>query len=464
MNKFKKNISLLCAGVMMISMCGCASHTVTSTGLVRVGSLNVESAPEYTDESPTETMTGSWSSEDGLCTIVKFPTYYDVTLDYENGSPAEVGAAYAETILKAVPDYEELFEPYLYENISCLFDGREINYEALERRITTLEASIRDEYKEEIESFARTISAGEEGYSENGKLSYIEAITMHLIPDALRPTACSALSVGGSHTESGHRISLRNLEWFLGSASQMTMIHSVAHMKKGDRSLTSISMLGVLDMITSVNDDGVMIGILDVGTVNHMEFVYEGKKCYTFEIRYALEQFDNARDAAEFLTSECQDFTWCNNLLVSDDKDAFCCENPTREVVEAGRAFPAVRDADSELMEGLVWDTPDVLCIINSFATVGNQDGYTGNLGEINRFVKYNNWVKEVGIFSVADMKGIMAREVVDQYEVVNVHSSGTVHTVIVDYATGDIHVAFTYGKCADDVPEYILVGNYGDK
>ena len=464
MNKFKKNISLLCAGVMLVSMCGCASHTVTSTGLVRVGSLNVESAPEYTDESPTETMTGSWSSEDGLCTIVKYPTYYDVTLDYENGSPAEVGAAYAETILKAVPDYEELFEPYLYENISCLFDGREINYEALERRITTLEASIRDEYKEEIESFARTISAGEEGYSENGKLSYIEAITMHLIPDALRPTACSALSVGGSHTESGHRISLRNLEWYLGSASQMTMIHSVAHMKKGDRSLTSISMLGVLDMITSVNDDGVMIGILDVGTVNHMEFVYEGKKCYTFEIRYALEQFDNARDAAEFLTSECQDFTWCNNLLVSDDKDAFCCENPTREVVEAGRAFPAVRDADSELMEGLVWDTPDVLCIINSFATVGNQDGYTGNLGEINRFVKYNNWVKEVGIFSVADMKGIMAREVVDQYEVVNVHSSGTVHTVIVDYATGDIHVAFTYGKCADDVPEYILVGNYGDK
>lgn len=464
MNKFKKNMSLLCAGVMMLSLCGCSSQAVTPTGLVKVGSLNVETAPEYTNESPTETMMGSWSSEDGLCTIVKFPTYYDVTLDYENGSPAEVGAAYAETILETVPDYEELFEPYLYENISCLFGGRDINYEALERRITTLEASIRDEYREEIESFARTISAGEEGYFEDGKLSYIEAITMQLIPDALRPTACSALSVGGSITESGHRISLRNLEWNLGSASQMTMIHSVAHMKKGDRSLTSIAMLGLLDMITSVNDDGVLIGILDVGTVNHMEFVYEGKKCYTFEIRYALEEFDNARDAAEFLSGECQDFTWCNNLLVSDDKDAFCCENPTREVVEAGRAIPVIRDVNSPLMEGLVWDTPDALCILNSFATVGNQDGFTGNLGETNRFVKYNNWVKEIGLFSVADMKGIMAREVVDQHEVVNVHSSGTVHTVIVDYATGDIHVAFTYGKCADDIPEYILVGNYGDK
>ena len=113
-------------------------------------------------ESPAETETGSWTSEDGLCTIRQFSTYYDVTLDYENGSPAEVGAAYAKTILQAVPDYETLFEPYLFENISCLFGGREINYEALEKRITTLESSIRDEYKEEIESFARTISAGEE--------------------------------------------------------------------------------------------------------------------------------------------------------------------------------------------------------------------------------------------------------------------------------------------------------------
>ncbi len=66
-----------------------------------------------------------------------------------------------------------------------------------------------------------------------------------------------------------------------------------------------------------------------------------------------------------------------------------------------------------------------------------------------------------ITLFTVAEMKGIMAHEVVDQYEVVNVHNSGTVHTVIVDYATGDIHVAFTIGGCADDIPEYVLVGNY---
>ncbi|MBO7355123.1 MAG: hypothetical protein J6U50_00670 [Lachnospiraceae bacterium] len=425
------------------------------------GSVNVDSEVLYTDESPAQEAEGSFASENGLCTIVRYPLYYDVTLDYTKGTPAEVGEAYALTILQAVPDYEENLEPYLFENIRSAFSGRDINMDALEKRILTLESSIPDEYREEIESFARTISCGEEGYSENGKLSYIEALTMQLIPDALRPTACSALSVDGSATASGARITMRNLEWNLGSSAQMTRIHSVTHMNREGRKLTSIAMLGLLDIITAVNSDGVMIGILDVGSVNAMPFVYEDKKCYTFEIRYALDHFDTAKEAAEFLSSESEDFTWCNNLLVTDAKDAFCCENATREVQEAGRAVSVIRTAQSELMEGLEWDSPEVLCIVNSFATKGNQDGFTGEPGNINRFVKYNRWVKEIEQFTVAEMKGIMAHEVVDQYEVVNVHNSGTVHTVIVDYATGDIHAAFTIGECADDIPEYVLIGNY---
>ena len=461
----KKYISAICTLCILTGICGCGASpvTVSSAGMVKTGSLNVETDPGYTNESPRQTVTDSFVSDDGSCRIDKYDFYYDVSLDYLNASPAEVGAAYAETILKAVPDYEELFEPYLYENIRGLFDGRELNYEALEDRIMTLEASIRDEYRSEIEAFARTIGKGSEGYLEDGKISYIEAVTMQMIPDALRPTACSALTVGGSITETGERISLRNLEWNLGSTSQMTRIHSVTHMLKGDKTITSISILGLLDMITAVNDDGVMIGILDVGTVNEMPFVYDGKKCYTYEIRYALERFDNAYDAAVFLNGECGDFTWCHNLLVADAADAFCCEDPTSEAVEAGRAVPVIRTCDSPLMEGLIWDTPDALCIVNTYATAGNQDGFTGNPGETIRFAKYNKWVKETGIFSVADMKAIMAREIVDQYEVANVHNSGTVHTVIVDHATGDIHVAFTAGRCADDIPEYILVGNYGD-
>ena len=459
---FNKLISVLTAVALLFSLCGCSSSAqVTSDGMVKVGSMNVETPAQYTDESPVEEPVGEYTSEDGLCTIVKYPSYYDVTLDYENGTPSKVGAAYAETILKAVPDYEIVFEPYLFENIRNAFSGRDIRFDSLEKRILSLISNLPDEYREEVESFAKTIADGEEGYFENGKLSYIEALTMQLIPDALRPTACSALSIGGSKTVSGERLSMRNLEWSLGSSSQMTRIHAVTYMKKGENSITAISVLGLLDMITAVNDDGVMIGILDVGTVNRMPFVYEDKKSYTFDIRYALEKFDNAADAANYLSGESGSYTWCHNLLVTDSKDAFCCENATDEAVAKGRAHSVIRTPDSQLMEGLAWDTPDTLCIVNSFATEGNQDGFSGEPGNMIRFVKYNNWVSETEKFSVSDLKGIMAREVVDQYVVSNVHNSGTVHTVIVDYATGDIHVAFTTGDCADDVPEYLFVGNY---
>ena len=461
---FNKLISALSAAALFFSLCGCTSSAqITSDGMVKVGSMNVESPTHYTDESPAEDAVGEFTSENGLCTIVKYPSYYDVTLDYEKGTPAEVGAAYAETILKAVPDYEMVFEPYLFENIRNAFSGRDIRYDSLEKRIMSLVSNLPDEYREEVESFAKAIADGEEGYLENGKLSYIEALTMQMIPDALRPTACSALSIGGTRTVSGERLSLRNLEWSLGSSAQMTQIHAVTFMKKGENSITAISVLGLLDMITAVNDDGVMIGILDVGTVNRMPFVYEDKKSYTFDIRYALEKYDNAEDAAKYLSGESGSYTWCHNLLVTDKDDAFCCENATAEAEADGRAHSVIRTPDSELMDGLNWDTPDTLCIVNSFATVGNQDGFSGDPGNMIRFVKYNNWVSETEKFSVADLKGIMAREVVDQYVVTNVHNSGTVHTVIVDYATGDIHVAFTIGECAEDIPEYILVGNYRD-
>ena len=468
MNKGKiKKAILSIAAACMVAMGGCADdNVITGAGMmVKTGSVNVEGVVSYTNESSIDILIDSFISDDGLCSIKKYSSYYDVTLDYEKGTPAQVGSAYADTVRQAVPDYEIVMEPYLYENIRCAFGGRSVNYTALEDRIRTLFGAIPEEYRQEIDAFALAFSQGREGYAEDGQLSYIEVLTMQMIPDALRPTACSALSLGGSRTESGERITLRNLEWNLGSQAQITKVHAVTHMKKHDCSHTDISMLGILDIITAVNDDGVMIAILDIGSDTAaregLPFVYEGKKCYTFEIRYALEHFDNARDAGEFLVAESGDFTWCNNLLVTDSKDAFCCENATSETVAAKRAVSVLRTVDSELMEGLSWDSADSLCIVNSFATKGNMDGFTASDANLDRFMKYNKWVSAKEKFSVADVKAVMAQEIVDQHEVINVHNSGTIHTVILDYETGDIHVAFTKGFCADDVPEYLNVGRY---
>ena len=112
-------------------------------------------------------------------------------------------------------------------------------------------------------------------------------------------------------------------------------------------------------------------------------------------------------------------------------------------------------------MEGLKWDRPEALCIVNSFATKGNKDSFTGEGFNIDRFGKYNDWMNAKETFSVADIKAIMAQETVKENGVANVHNAGTVHTVIADYASETIQVAFTKDYYADDVPEYVTVGHF---
>lgn len=86
---------------------------------------------------------------------------------------------------------------------------------------------------------------------------------------------------------------------------------------------------------------------------------------------------------------------------------------------------------------------------------------FSGEPYNMNRWMKYRNYVREKEKFSLGDVKAIMAHEIVDQHEVANVHNSGTVHTVIVDYATGTIHVSFTKGMMAEDVPHFVDIGRY---
>lgn len=414
----------------------------------------------YTDEGIIEEATATYVSDDGLCTINVMPSYLDVTLDYENGSRRDVGIAYGKMLTEAVPDFEAVMEPYIHENLRTMYNGT-YSTEAVEDRIYTLYDSMRDEYKEEIDGLATELSEGRHGIVEDGLFSYEEVLAFQMVPDALRPTACSALSVWGDRTATGDRITLRNLEWNLGSDHQMGFANVVVHMKNGDRSITAIGIAGMLDIISAVNDDGVFAAILDVGSINEAPFIYEGKKCYTMELRYALEEFTTARELGEFMVAESGDFTWCHNLMISDANDSFCAEDCVSQVADAGEGFSCLRDANTPIMEGLTWDSTDSLCIVNSFTTEGNQDGFTGQPGNYVRFAKYNEWVNTIGVFTVKDVKELITQETVDQFDVVTVHSRDTSQLIIIDYATGSIQVAFTGQDGAQDNPSFIEVGHF---
>ena len=161
---------------------GCAQAAlVTGAGsMIKVGSVNVEEEAHYSDESTADELIASFASQDGLCEIKQYASYYDVTLDYEKGSPEEVGAAYAATLKEAAPHYEAVIEPYLYENMRHSFGGRNVNYDALTERIMTLEAAIPDEYRKEIESFV------EEHY-DTEYLNENESSHFNPIKDSIRP-------------------------------------------------------------------------------------------------------------------------------------------------------------------------------------------------------------------------------------------------------------------------------------
>lgn len=444
---------------VLLSGCGNkAAVEINSLEVMKpVDSYLTKEVREYKDEGTKETSVSTLSSEDGLCVIKVMPSYYDVTLDYEKGDRASVGKAYGTLIRERMPDYIDVMEPYIYENIRMAYGG---NYTeaAVETREKVLFESWRQEYREEISAFAEAISGGVHGIAEDGKLSYEEAVLAQMIPDALRPTCCSALSLWGSKTSTGDRITLRNLEWNLGSDNQMGKIHAVTHMKNGDRSLTAISALGLLDIISGINDNGVFAAILDVGSVQDEAYVCEGKKCYTMDLRFALEECSTARDLGEFMVRESGNYTWCHNLIITDSNDSFCAEDCVSQVVESGYGKSVLRDCNTPILKGLSWDSRDSLCVVNSFASEGNQDGFSGSNSNIIRFAKYNEWVKAKDKFSPKDVKELITQETVDQYVVQNAHSAGSAQLILIDYHTGSVQVAFSGPDGVADKPDFIEV------
>ena len=459
MKKIYRYTSMFLMAAVLLSGCGNkAAVEINSLEVMKpVDSYLTKEVREYKDEGTKETSVSTLSSEDGLCVIKVMPSYYDVTLDYEKGDRASVGKAYGTLIRERMPDYIDVMEPYIYENIRMAYGG---NYTeaAVETREKVLFESWRQEYREEISAFAEAISGGVHGIAEDGKLSYEEAVLAQMIPDALRPTCCSALSLWGSKTSTGDRITLRNLEWNLGSDNQMGKIHAVTHMKNGDRSLTAISALGLLDIISGINDNGVFAAILDVGSVQDEAYVCEGKKCYTMDLRFALEECSTARDLGEFMVRESGNYTWCHNLIITDSNDSFCAEDCVSQVVESGYGKSVLRDCNTPILKGLSWDSRDSLCVVNSFASEGNQDGFSGSNSNIIRFAKYNEWVKAKDKFSPKDVKELITQETVDQYAVQNVHSAGSAQLILINYHTGSVQVAFSGPDGVTDKPVFIEV------
>lgn len=468
-SKILRTLSILTAMFSALTLGGCGSQA-TYEGFVAPAQGDSTLKPVHSYyiernyegiEPKTEKTVKTYSSDNGLCVIEKKESYYNVTLDYEKGSYKDIGSAYAEAVLKAFPEYPELAESYLFENIKEAF-GKEYKAEALQKRLETLKNSLDNNYQQEMEGFAEVISKGEKGFKDNGKFSYEEAMLLHMVPDALRPTACSAITVDGNNTQSGKRISARFLDWSLGSDNKLCNMHCVTHFKNGGKSFTSVGLLGMFDVITAVNDDGLMLGEFDVGSAHDAEYVCEGRTCYSYGLRYAVENFSTAREAGEYLINNSERYTFSTNALLTDENDAFCAELCVSSV--DGKSV--LRDSSTPLNDGLEWDNDDYLCIVNSFASKGNADQLTVQSENFIRWKKYNSIFCNEKNVSLTRFKELLTHEQVkesngDDTTLVNFRTVQMVHLVLVDYDTRTIQAIFTGTEGVTDEPEFISIGTF---
>ncbi|MBP5281805.1 MAG: hypothetical protein J6Z22_04820, partial [Lachnospiraceae bacterium] len=218
-------------------------------------------------------------------------------------------------------------------------------------------------------------------------------------------------------------------------------------------------------LISAINEDGVFDAILDVGSGKE-NYVSVGRRCYTYDLRYALEEFTTAREVGEYMVSNSANYTWSHNIFVTDEKHSYCAEDAVSQLQESGKGYSVLRDADTPLLQSLEWGLPDSLCIVNSFATQGNQDGFWVNSNAV-RFQKYREWVAAKDRFSVGDVKNMITQEKVNQgkkkgeAKVENVRNTGTSQIILVDYHTGNVQVSFTSIDGPSDDVIFTDIGSY---
>ena len=161
------------------------------------------------------------------------------------------------------------------------------------------------------------------------------------------------------------------------------------------------------------------------------------------------------------------DYTWSHHIYVTDKDHAYCAEDAAGVLQHSRNGYSVLRDCNTPLMDGLKWDSKDSLCVVNSFATKGNQDSFWGGTGNIVRFQKYNEWVSSKDHFTIGEIKSMLTREKVNQgqYEdeayVDNCRNRGTVQIILVDYHTGRVQVSFTSPDGPSDDVTFTDIGHY---
>ncbi len=414
-------------------------------------------AQSYEGVAPTVEQTEAvFRSSDGVCVIEKKKSYYDVTIDFEQTDHYHAGYAYGEALRQLDGESIDALESYIFEMINFEFQNLDGDYTEIKKRTNYLMNTLEKEYRDELNGLADAFCMGASGFVRDDKLSRDELFLASLVPDVLRPTSCSSISASGNATASGERLTCRFMEWMLGSSNQICSVHCVLHLKNGEKSITMVSALGMLDLLTGINQNGVMISEYDVGSPYNEPYVYEGKTSYSYALRYAIENYDTAREAGEYLLKNCDKYTFNVNVGITDKNEALCAEL----VLSEKNGSPILRDCNTPLVKNLAWSDPDYFCIVNSYVADGNADQITRQINNAARWEKYRKMFCGQDNMTIGRFKELLTSEKIDT-DIVNIMRTYVVHMVIADYSDHSLQAVFTGTDGITQTPEFISLGRF---
>ena len=370
--------------------------------------------------------------------------YYHVSLNYDSGiSHYDMGKEYAEAILKIIPDYAKNLDSYM----SYLVDPR-ISYK---ERIASVIDQLPQEYIDEIEGFASVIATNEESTLGDSKLSKEEIYLSNMIPDLCRPTACSGLSVFGDKSQTSKDITLRVLEWdFNQEHKEILKLQAVVDYNNGEHSFTSFGFVGIMNIISALNDDGIFAAILDNSARYYKD---SGTRSYTYDLRYALENFSTLDELTNYMVDNGRNYTFSHLILAADKENSKVVEN---FVLDGG--ISAVRSAESLLSNHLLLDIADSICTVNGNALNDNVDTIATLAYNKTRFETYYERLKEYEKVSVFDLKDIIGKEM-PKADYQYIHTQYYLQIIIYDAATGSVEIAYMpENGIAPEKPNFVKV------
>ncbi|MBC7869660.1 MAG: hypothetical protein H7Y09_02380 [Chitinophagaceae bacterium] len=325
--------------------------------------------------------------------IVERPTHYEITVNMIGTSQQNMGRDYINEVRKILPQFEAIVDGYLSDS-------------GVDNSIISRMASIRPKipasYREELDGMASQLSGGTTNSIGDGKLSRDELYATNLVPDILRGSQCSTISVFGSASDTGHTMTARALDWPTGSTNQLAKLHAVTKIVNGAKSITTVGFLGFVGIISAYNDSGIFSAILDSGT--NQPYSANNKSSYVFDLRYALENLSTIDEIGAFMTDSTRSYAFSHNIVLSDETQTKIVENDL-----TSSANRRLRSYNSTLHAPVSWSPTNAIASVNSFLLSGSYDNHTADTTNTARWTSYQTLTASAGpVYTLAELQEVI--------------------------------------------------------